>query len=155
DLLVDRDDDVARRTGAAERFPQSSGRPPHQIGLVERHAGLPAFHGEGTATLDQRQRVVQLDRLKDRAQLVKAVHPGPEDAQIEIDLGVGAGDKPAGRTRHDAPSGPALRSSSNVNGTASFGTSTLNTAFSSGTFASRWETRIVRSAAATFGDAVV
>ncbi len=61
------------------RFDSSSGTPD------VRH-----FNANGPGPRRAQQRVVQIDRLKDRAQLVITVRPGAKDAQIEIHLGVSA-----------------------------------------------------------------
>ena len=66
---------AARQT----RFDSSSGTPD------VRH-----FSANGPGPRRAQQRVVQRDRLKDRAQLVIAVRPGAKHTQIEIDLGVRA-----------------------------------------------------------------
>ena len=72
------------------RFGLSSGTPA---------SGTSAQTGPGDST--HTQRVVQLDRLEDRAQLVVPVRPGTQHAQVEVDLRVGTrGDpEPFARSR--------------------------------------------------------
>jgi hypothetical protein len=82
--------DIANRTRSTQRAPQCAGRAPHEIGFVERHTRGVAFDGKRAGPRNAVDRVVQGERLKDRAEFVEPVGAHAEHAQIEIDLRVSA-----------------------------------------------------------------
>src|SRR6185437_12778926 len=110
-------------------------------------------------TLGAHECVVQLDRLKHRAQLVVAVGTDAEHAQIQIHLRVrthGERDGTLHVVEDDlpvSPSGPALRSSSIVSGVASAGTCCWNVCGSSDGLTSSSERRNTMSAVVPFAPA--
>ena len=65
-------------------------RPPPQLSTrfewIQRDGGGARFQEERSRMWGAEQGVVKLDRLKDRPQLVVAVRPRAEDAEIQIDL---------------------------------------------------------------------
>ncbi|MNC85597.1 hypothetical protein D3C83_12060 [compost metagenome] len=88
--LVQANDDVRERRLAPARLPERFSGAPHEVPAVERHARRVALDGERPLARLALDHVVQRDRLEDGAQLVKAVGPHAEDAQVQVDLGVGA-----------------------------------------------------------------
>ena len=94
--LVQANEHVPDGPVAPQRAPQGVRGAPDQVRLVERHARDVALDGKWTFPRDALDRVVQRDGLEDGPQLVKAVGPHAEDAQIEVDLGVGT-NRDAGR----------------------------------------------------------
>jgi hypothetical protein len=88
-LLLELHDDIANGAAAPQRSPQRLGGAPDQVRVIERHACRRALDRKGTLTRNAADRIVQRQRLEYGAQLVKAVGPHAEDAEIEIDLRVG------------------------------------------------------------------
>ena len=90
-----------RRAAVQTARPRATTRLRPSVG----HAGIVAGRcGTGRGRARERQRVVQRDRLKDRPQLVIAVRPHAEHAQIEVDLR-----ERANRTRMHRPAVIARR----------------------------------------------
>ena len=91
DLLVDLDHRVADLAARA-RAPSTARAAAFQTRLLASSGtpGVRHLSVNGPGCSAHTQRVVQLDRLEDRAQLVIAVGADAEHAQIEIDLGVRA-----------------------------------------------------------------
>src|SRR5262249_44338593 len=79
-----------RLAGPARSPPQAIGGAPDQVAVVARARRIVARQPEGSAHATDGQRIVQRDRLEDRAQLVEAVVTPAEHAQRQIDFREGA-----------------------------------------------------------------
>ena len=80
----------ARITVAAERPPERQRGAPDQVRPVRRNPRRAGAQCEGPRPRGDRQRVVQRDRLQQRADVVVAVRPLRPDTEREIDLRAGA-----------------------------------------------------------------
>ena len=89
-LILEEGEDKSALAAAANGGPETRGRLPDEIRIVERNAGRAAAQRERSRTRHAQQRVVHVDRLKHRAELVIAVGARAQHAQIEVDLGIGA-----------------------------------------------------------------
>ena len=93
DALPDFDRCPAHASAPASRPPERVSGPPHQVRSIDRHAWHVTRDAERAADRAYDERVVKRDRLEDRAQLVEAVRTTAYDAQVEVDLRVGAHDE--------------------------------------------------------------
>ena len=72
------------------RSPQRFSGTPHEIRSIERHTSRLALDCERADSRHTLDRVVELQRLEDRPELMEPVGPRAEHTQVEIDLGVRA-----------------------------------------------------------------
>src|SRR5262245_16914073 len=89
-LFIELHDDVSNRAGSAKRSPQRLGSTPDQVRVIKWHTRGRAFEPKRTRSRNAAKRVVNRDRLEYSPKLVEAVSAHPQDAQIEVDLGMRA-----------------------------------------------------------------